>query len=63
MTGFIDIHCHILPGLDDGPESVEESLEMVEDGFQRWDISYLLHPTRVPGCLRYHDRQYQVGAR
>ena len=30
MTGFIDIHCHILPGLDDGPGSVEESLEMVE---------------------------------
>ena len=27
--GFIDIHCHILPGLDDGPENVEESLEMV----------------------------------
>ena len=28
--GFIDIHCHILPGVDDGPETVEESLEMVE---------------------------------
>jgi protein-tyrosine phosphatase len=30
MTGFIDIHCHILPGLDDGPESMDESLEMVK---------------------------------
>jgi protein-tyrosine phosphatase len=28
MMGFIDIHCHILPGLDDGPEEPEESLEM-----------------------------------
>jgi protein-tyrosine phosphatase len=28
--GFIDIHCHILPSLDDGPESVEESLEMLK---------------------------------
>ena len=27
--GFIDIHCHILPGLDDGPEHMDESLEMV----------------------------------
>lgn len=27
--GFIDIHCHILPRIDDGPDSVEESLEMV----------------------------------
>ena len=25
---MIDLHCHILPGLDDGPSSVEESLAM-----------------------------------
>jgi protein-tyrosine phosphatase len=33
---LIDIHCHILPGLDDGPETIEESLAMCriasEDG-------------------------------
>jgi protein-tyrosine phosphatase len=27
---MIDIHCHILPGLDDGPASVDVSLEMAE---------------------------------
>ena len=27
---FIDIHCHILPGLDDGPLTIKESLEMIE---------------------------------
>ena len=27
---FIDIHCHILPGLDDGPPDIEESLRMIE---------------------------------
>ena len=27
---FIDIHCHILPALDDGPAAWEESLEMAE---------------------------------
>lgn len=25
---MIDLHCHILPGLDDGPKTIEESLEM-----------------------------------
>ena len=25
---MIDIHCHMLPGIDDGPESLDESLEM-----------------------------------
>jgi len=27
---MIDIHCHILPGLDDGPESLETSFAMAE---------------------------------
>jgi protein-tyrosine phosphatase len=26
-----DIHCHILPGLDDGPKTLEESLAMAEE--------------------------------
>jgi protein-tyrosine phosphatase len=33
---LIDLHCHILPGIDDGPVDIEESIEMarqaVEDG-------------------------------
>lgn len=28
---MVDLHCHILPGLDDGPEQIEESLAMAED--------------------------------
>jgi len=35
---MIDLHCHILPNVDDGSQSVEESLKMaeraVEDGIQ-----------------------------
>lgn len=27
---MVDLHCHILPGLDDGPKKIEESLEMAE---------------------------------
>ena len=27
---MIDIHCHILPGIDDGPKHIDESLEMAK---------------------------------
>jgi len=27
---MVDIHCHILPGMDDGAESMEQSVEMAE---------------------------------
>ena len=36
---MVDLHCHILPGLDDGPDKMEESVEMAEtaiaDGITR----------------------------
>ncbi|MDQ6836648.1 MAG: protein-tyrosine phosphatase, partial [Actinomycetota bacterium] len=28
MTGLVDIHAHLLPGIDDGPGSIAESVEM-----------------------------------
>jgi len=27
---MVDIHCHILPGLDDGPDSLDEAMQMAE---------------------------------
>ncbi len=37
-NGFIDIHCHILPGLDDGPSEMAQTMEMLriagEDGIE-----------------------------
>lgn len=29
LSGFVDIHNHILPGIDDGAETVEDSLELL----------------------------------
>ena len=31
---MIDIHCHILPMVDDGSDSVETSLEMLDAAWQ-----------------------------
>ncbi len=37
-AGFIDIHCHILPGIDDGSPDIEQTIEMLriarEDGIE-----------------------------
>lgn len=35
MTEIIDIHSHILPGLDDGPRAAEESLEMLKAAWEQ----------------------------
>ena len=29
MTGIVDFHSHILPGIDDGSESLQESIAML----------------------------------
>jgi protein-tyrosine phosphatase len=46
---MIDIHCHILPGLDDGPQSLDESRRMarfcVRDG--------ITHVVATPHCHRH----------
>ena len=31
LEGLVDIHNHILPGIDDGAKTVEESLELIKN--------------------------------
>ena len=40
---YIDIHCHVLPAVDDGPEDTETAVELVESLFQLGFAE--LHPT------------------
>ncbi len=46
----IDLHCHLLPGVDDGPRSLDESLELarlfVNDGI--WSANTTPHSDAVP---------------
>ena len=32
---MLDLHCHILPGIDDGPSTMEQAIEMAIAAF--WD--------------------------
>ena len=48
---MIDLHCHILPGFDDGPKTVGESLQMVRI-FLRADYGQIVAtPHLVPGTI------------
>ena len=43
---MVDVHCHILPGLDDGPEDIEESLAMAESAI----TDGITHVVATPHC-------------
>lgn len=47
---MIDVHCHLLPGIDDGPETMDESLALanmaVEKGITHSILTPHIHPGR-----------------
>lgn len=44
LEGFTDIHNHILPGIDDGAKSVEDSIELIK-GFSDFGVdSFIMTP-------------------
>lgn len=53
---MIDLHCHLLPGIDDGPETIEQSLELaraaVADGITHSVLTSHVHPGRYPNQRR-----------
>jgi protein-tyrosine phosphatase len=34
MKGIVDIHCHILPGIDDGAKTMEQSINMLRQAYR-----------------------------
>jgi protein-tyrosine phosphatase len=49
---MIDLHCHFLPGIDDGPETMDEALALaraaVADGITHSVLTSHVHPERYP---------------
>lgn len=46
---MIDLHCHILPNIDDGPKSIDQSLEMARVFEQAGYQQVVATPHAVPG--------------
>lgn len=47
--GYIDIHSHILPGLDDGSKSVKQSIEMLKIANSQGITSIVATPHNMLG--------------
>ncbi len=58
---MIDIHNHILPGLDDGPAFIEESIEMARIAAESGVTAIVATPhCNVPGSFEnYYSEEYQ----
>ncbi len=50
---LIDIHCHILPDIDDGPKTIDESLKMVAHAVEQGIGSIIATPHYIPGEIEY----------
>ncbi len=46
---MIDIHCHLLPGIDDGPDTIEESIDLAKQMVQAGVTHAILTPHIYPG--------------
>ncbi len=46
---MIDLHCHLLPGIDDGPKSIEESLDMARHAANAGITKIVTTPHITPG--------------
>src|SRR5260370_4797840 len=53
---MVDVHCHILPGLDDGPEGIEESLAMAESAIS----DGITHVVATPHCSNDYPFDYAL---
>lgn len=50
MNQITDMHCHILPGLDDGSKSMEETMEALREASRQGITSVIATPHYYPGC-------------
>lgn len=51
MVGIIDMHCHILPGVDDGPRESREAMEMLRMEYQQGVRKIICTPHRHKGMF------------
>ena len=48
-TSVVDMHCHILPGVDDGPETMEETMAVLREAQRQGIGAMIVTPHFHPG--------------
>ena len=48
MDRYIDMHCHILPGVDDGAQNLEETRQMLQIAFNEGTRLIIATPHHHP---------------
>ncbi|MBI5560524.1 MAG: hypothetical protein HY883_04555 [Deltaproteobacteria bacterium] len=58
---MIDIHCHILPGIDDGPSDMDESVRMCRVAEKDGIRTIVATPHHKPGAYETpSDKVYEL---
>ena len=67
VTGFVDLHCHALPGLDDGPKTDADAFALLEQAYfegtaaivatSHFNFQYAHDPARVAALVETLERE------
>ena len=55
---FVDIHCHLLPGVDDGAADIDESLRLIEQGIEDGVGAWVLTPHVMTAFTEEIDKHH-----
>ncbi len=58
LSSFVDIHVHILPAIDDGPKSIDESVAMAEIYHKNGVSRIFATPHYIPGTAWVFDGDF-----
>ncbi|MCT2534625.1 tyrosine protein phosphatase [Aquibacillus koreensis] len=58
MSSLIDIHCHILPGVDDGAKHMEESIAMAKEALEQGVYTIVATPSHMNG--KHHNFKKEI---
>lgn len=59
MQGLIDIHCHIVPGVDDGARNVEEAARMLQQEYKNGVAAVIMTPHYRRGMFETPQREVE----